>query len=75
MPSTSASPIKALASKGIASNNADKKSFFMMLVYLDCYYFDSDKYKKTWTNYFVYVSEVSANTYAPYPSKSPRRPA
>ncbi len=25
-----------------------------------------------WTS-FVYVSEVSANTYAPYTSKSPRR--
>ena len=29
--------------------------------------------KETWTNNFVYVSEVSANTYAPYTSKSPRR--
>ena len=29
--------------------------------------------KKTWTNNFVYAFEVSPNTIAPYPSKSPRR--
>jgi len=31
--------------------------------------------KKTWTNNFVYVSEVSPNTIAPYTSKSPRQRA
>ena len=39
---------------------------------LSSWYMVHNYYKKTWTTYFVYVSEVSANTYAPYTSKSPR---
>jgi len=35
-----------------------------LIVFLDCYYFDSDRNKRTWTNYFVYVFLVSPNTIA-----------